>query len=188
MALVLSPSERLTLLATRMQNGECGATEELYEQLLPKVYGFLFARTGKKEISEDLAQHIFVKLIEKIEHFDRKKGRFTVWFWQMVRNTLIDYHREKKETPFSTYEEGVIESLASTEPYNIEEKMRCDEILDFLKTLTAAERTLFELRYQSEMPYKDMADVLSKSEGSLRVATLRVKGKIKKKFELAFAE
>jgi RNA polymerase sigma factor (sigma-70 family) len=50
----------------------------------------------------------------------------------------------------------------------------------FLATLTDEERQLFELRYLAEMPYKEIAVMLERSEGSLRVAVLRVKEKIKK--------
>lgn len=183
MALILSGSERLTLLAIEMKEGERRATEALYNELSPKVYGFLFARTGEKEVSEDLMQRIFIKLIEKIASYDREKGRFTVWFWRIVHNALVDYYREKKETPFSILGEEVVESLAIAEAAKIEEKMQCDKIKSFLETLASADRTLFEMRYISEMSYKDIASALARSEGSLRVTALRVRGKIRKEFK-----
>jgi len=175
--------DRLTQLAIKMKKGNRRAAAELYDELLPKVYGFLFTRTGKKEIAEDLSQDIFVKLVEKVASFDEKRGRFTVWFWQMVRHVLVDYYREKKETPFSSFEEETVASMAVAETVNIEERLRYAKLKEFLTTLAAEERELFELRYVAEMPYKEIAVLLAKSEGSLRVAALRVKEKIKKEFD-----
>ncbi len=175
--------DRLTQLAIRMKKGDRRAAAELYDELSPKVYGFLFTRTGKKEIAEDLSQDIFVKLVQKVESFDQARGRFTVWFWQMVRHVLVDYYREKKETPFSSFEEDTVASMAIVENPNIEERLRYNKLKDFLKTLAEEERELFELRYVAEMPYKEIAVLLAKSEGSLRVAALRVKEKIRKEFD-----
>ncbi len=163
-----------------MKRGDRRAASELYDELLPKVYGFLFTRTGKKEAAEDLCQDIFVKLVEKIDTFDKDRGRFTVWFWQMARNVLIDYYREKKEAPFSAFEDDVVAAMATTEMPNIEERMRYSKLREFLATLQHEERELFELRYVVEMPYKEIAVVLAKSEGSLRVAALRIKEKVRR--------
>lgn len=173
-------SDRLTKLALRMKRGDRKAAGELYDELLPKVYGFLFARTGKKEIAEDLSQDIFLKLVEKIEMFNEDRGHFTVWFWRMVRNILIDFYREKKEAPFSAFDDDAVEGMAVTGMPDMEEKMRYGKLKDFLVTLQHDERELFELRYVVEMPYKDISVILAKSEGSLRVAALRIKEKVKK--------
>ncbi|HVN26674.1 MAG TPA: RNA polymerase sigma factor [Candidatus Paceibacterota bacterium] len=183
MELNMLKGDRLTGLALKMKKGDRRAASELYDDLLPKVFGFLFARTGKREIAEDLSQDIFVKLVEKIASFDEKRGRFTVWFWQMVRHALIDHYREKKETPFSSFEEDTVASMATAEFPDFDAKLQYEKVKVFLKTLTDEEQQLFELRYLAEMPYKDIAVMLARSEGSLRVAVLRVKEKIKREFD-----
>lgn len=174
--------DRLSLLAVRMKKGDRRAAAEMYDELLPKVYGFLFTRTGKKEVAEDLSQDIFLKLVDKIESFDEKRGKFTVWFWQMARNVLIDFYREKKEIPFSSFEEEAVASMAIAKNPDIDDRLKHKKLKEFLTTLADEERELFELRYVAEVPYKEIAVMLAKSEGSLRIAALRVKEKIKKEF------
>jgi RNA polymerase sigma-70 factor (ECF subfamily) len=182
MELKLSKRDHLTSLALKMKKGDRAAASELYDDLMPKVFGFIFSRTGKREIAEDLSQDIFLKLVEKVASFDEERGRFTVWFWQMVRNVLIDYYREKKETPFSSFEDETVAAMAIQEVPDFDHKLRYDKLAMFLKTLSEEEKQLFELRYLAEMPYKEIATMLERSEGSLRVAVLRVKEKIKKEF------
>lgn len=178
-------SDHLNKLAIRMKRGNRNAAGELYDELSPKVYGFFLARTGHKEVAEDLAQNMFIKLIDNIDGFDPQRGRFTVWFWQMARNLLIDHYRKKRDVPFSSFEEDTIEHFAIAGTADMDEKLECDRLKGFMATLATHERDLFELRYVADMPFRDIAAVLSKSEGSLRIAALRVKKKIKKEFQYA---
>jgi RNA polymerase sigma-70 factor (ECF subfamily) len=179
----MSSKDHLTKLALRMKRGDRRAATELYDELLPKVYGFLFARTSKREVAEDLAHDVFIKLIEKIEQFDDSKGAFVVWFWQMVRRMLVDFYRKKQETPFSHFEEDAVEAMAVDDHVpDLDRKFEHEKLAAFLKTLGDEERELFEYRWVAELSYQEIAQATGKSEGSLRVAALRVKEKIKKEF------
>jgi len=175
--------DRLTGLAVRMKKGDRRAAAELYDELASKVYGFLFTRTSNKEVAEDLSQDVFLKLVEKIDGYDPKRGRFVIWFWQMVRNMLIDYYREKKAIPFSTFEDETVAMMAVTEMPELDSKLEHAKIKEFLVTLSKEERELFELRYVADMSYKEISSLLSKSEGALRVATVRVKAKVRDHFK-----
>ena len=163
-----------------MKKGDRKAAVRLYDELGAKVYGFFFARTGAREIAEDLSQDIFVRLVEKVETFDEAKGRFTVWFWQMARNMLIDHYRAKKETPFSKFEENEVEAMSVTEMPDIDGRLAYRKVQHFLKTLSDDEQELFELRYVADISYREMSVILGRSEGALRVASLRIKEKIKR--------
>lgn len=177
----VSQSEHLTRLAVKMKKGDRTAAAALYDELMPKTYGFFFTRTGgRREIAEDLAQDMFVRIVERIESFDERKGSFVVWFWQIARNILIDHYREKGEIPFGSFEEDVVASFAIAETPDLEVKFRHEALTRFVRMLETDEQELFELRFIAEMPYKEIATLLGRSEGSLRIAALRVKEKIKK--------
>lgn len=183
MELPFFKKDRLTDLAVRMKRGDRKAAAKLYDELLPKAYGFFFARTSHKEVAEDLSQEIFLKLVEKIESFDETRGRFVVWFWRMARNALVDHYRSKKETPFSSFEESEVEALSIASAPDLDHQLRYHKVQGFLATLADDERELFELRYVAEISYKEIGELLGKSEGALRVAALRIKEKIKREFK-----
>ncbi len=172
--------DRLTALAVRMKKGDRRAAAALYDALDAKVYGFFFARTGRREIAEDLSQDIFVKLVEKIDAFDEARGAFVVWFWQMARNMLIDHYRLKKEAVFSAFEADEVEAMAVAAMPDIDDRLRYAKVRETLGGLTEDERELFEFRYVAEMPYHEIGELTGRSEGALRVAALRIKEKIKK--------
>lgn len=176
--------DRLTALAVRMKKGDRRAAEELYNELLPKVYGFVFTRTSKREVAEDLSHDVFIKLIEKIDSFDESKGVFVVWFWQVVRRMLIDFYRKKQEVPFSRFEPDAVEAMAVDDRApNVDDRLQYEKVSLFLKTMGDDEQELFELRWVAEMSYREIAKVTGKSEGALRVAAVRIKAKIKKELK-----
>ena len=179
---VLTPEE-LDRLATKMRKGDREATAALYDSLAPKLYGFVYSRTSSREIAEDLSQEIFVKLIEKIESYDPKKGRFLVWFWRMARNNVIDHYRQKKPTPFSQFADAEVENMAVGEIPDTDIVMAHATLKELVATFSEEEKELFELRFVAEMPYKDISKMMGKPEGTLRVAALRLKERIQQTFK-----
>lgn len=175
----------LNRIAQRMQNGDQGAAQELYQKLVRKVFGFCMSRVSNRASAEDLTQDIFLKIIQKIELYDQKKSDFIVWFWQIARNAIIDHYRSKKNISFSDLEnEGAIED-AETE--NIEDafqnKSDFDKIVSFVKSLPEEEKEFFRLRYVADLSYKEIAGIVDKSEGALRVQASRLKKKIEDNFK-----
>lgn len=168
-----------------MQKGDRRAAEALYGELSAKVFGFCMNRVGKREIAEDLTQDIFLKLVSHIESFDSARGDFTVWFWQLSRNVVIDFYRRTKELTFSDIGDGEnIAELAIFDPRkNFEAKNTADIARTFIVTLTEEEQELFRLRFVADLPYGDIANMTGKSEGSLRVATSRIRKKVKDYFD-----
>lgn len=174
--------DRLDRLVIKMQKGDRTAAAALYDELAAKLYGFIFSRTGSREVAEDLSQEIFIKLIERIGSFDSERGRFTVWFWRMARNTLIDHYRQKKAVPFSQFEDDEVAGMAVGEIPDTDNVLAYRRLRLVVGTFTPEEQELFELRFAAEMSYKDIAHILEKPEGTLRVAALRLREKIHKEF------
>lgn len=168
-------------LAKRLKKGDTKAGAALYEDLVDKVFGFCMNKVSNRTVAEDLTQDIFLKLVDRIETFNEKKGNFLVWFWQLARNTVTDHYRKKRETQFSDIDEGVIENLPSSQSTsaNIENKIEVEKLNRLLGSLAPEDKELFELHFISDLTYKDIAQVLGRSEVALRVAVSRLKQKIK---------
>jgi RNA polymerase sigma factor (sigma-70 family) len=180
MELKLLKYDHLDRLAAKMKKGDRAAAATMYDELAPKLYGFIFSRTSSREIAEDLSQEIFIKVIERIASFDPKKGKFTLWFWRLARNALIDYYRQKKAIPFSHFDEVEVAEMAIGEIPDTDIVMAHKELRSMIKTLSEEEQELFELRFVADMSYRDIAKLLERPEGTLRVAALRLREKVQK--------
>jgi RNA polymerase sigma-70 factor (ECF subfamily) len=181
--------EELNRLARKMKNGNKIAARTLHEKLVGKVYGFCLTRTRNKNAAEDLTQEIFLKLVTNIRQYEPKKGDFVSWFWTIARNAMIDRTRKAHETTFTdiaSAEEGnngSVEVLATYNPAaSYEAGLAVGKISDFIRTLSRDEQEIFQLRFVADLPYKNMSKLLNKPEGTLRIATMRIREKIQEKF------
>jgi RNA polymerase sigma-70 factor (ECF subfamily) len=81
------------------------------------------------------------------------------------------------------YDDEYVEAMSVTLPMDVNSRLKYFKVEEVLRNMAPDERKLFELRYIKEMSYREISRVLGKSEGSLRVASLRVKEKIRRKGE-----
>ena len=93
-------SEHFNALALRLKAGDQNAGKELFDYWSPLLFRFFMIRLTNRGKAEDLVQDVFLKLVARIDTFDTNAGNFTAWFWQVAKNTLKDYYREKKEGIF----------------------------------------------------------------------------------------
>lgn len=105
-----------------------------------------------------------------------------MWFWQLARNALVDHYRKKSAIPFSRFEEDEVETMAVGEIPDVDTLISYRKLRSVIGMFSEEEQELFELRFAAEMSYKDIARVLGKPEGTLRVAALRLREKIYKEF------
>jgi RNA polymerase sigma-70 factor (ECF subfamily) len=177
----LQTKKKLQTYAQRMKAGDAVAAAGVYELLVRQTYGFYFSRVRSKERAEDLTQDVFTRLVRAIQQYDETKGDFTVWYWKMARNMLIDHFRKESRSTTQNLDElpEAADPVADEEmEENLDKKRNRAKLESCLAQLNEEERHLFELRYLSELSYAEMAGILEKNEGALRVAVNRLKNKL----------
>ena len=87
-------SQEIAQLAAKAINGDNVAFGQIYDLYFKKIYKFVYYRVGHKEIAEDLAEDVFIKAHTKLKSL-KDPGLFTGWLYQIARNAVIDYYREK---------------------------------------------------------------------------------------------
>lgn len=175
---IVEPSgKQLNKTAARIKQGDIEAGKELFDHFSPLLYRFFLVRTANREVSEDLTQDVFMKILAKIETFDEEKGNFPGWAWQIARNTLVDYFREKKTIAFTDIGEGINDIVSDDGDGDKKRDVR--GIMDAVRQMSEEEQELFALRYISDVSYREMSGILGKSEAALRVALHRLNKKVK---------
>ena len=69
-------ADRIAVLVSVSRNGHRDAFGLLYEEFSGRIYRYVYARTGKVELAEDLTQEVFLKALSyvrnrgiRLEHF-----------------------------------------------------------------------------------------------------------------------
>jgi RNA polymerase sigma factor (sigma-70 family) len=150
------PDETLALCVQKHFFFRQAFEEWLVTRYEDSLRGFFLRRTRDPERSRDLVQDFYVKLLEgpAIQRYDPCRP-FRTWYWQVVRNFLIDEQRglhpteELGETPFldpDPFEQAVAAEL----------RRRVDEVID---SLPLVRRQVLRATMQGRQP-ADLAQEL----------------------------
>ena len=152
--------------------------EKIYREYYDTVFKYLFCLTHDKEISEDLVQETFIRMIKNIDKFEGK-SKLSSWLCEIAKKLWIDYLRKnKRKVELNENEELNIQSEQNIEN---EYKEREDEnkVFEKIKALDEISQKVMYLRIKGEMSFKEIGVVLGKSENWARVTFYRAKQKVK---------
>lgn len=163
-----------TQLVERCLAGEDAAWEDLVRTHTRRVYGICYRFTGSDTEAQDLTQDVFLRLFKSLGTFRPRDGAFTVWLTRMSRNLLIDHYRKNKLQRAS---DSIEDQLAVLEERG-SVTTRTDALLagreageliqQGLAKLSPELRETVILRDLEEMEYREIADVLSIPEGTVK--------------------
>ena len=148
---------------------------EMYEEYFKTVYKYLFCLTHNEDISEELTQETFYKAVSKINTY-RGDCKISVWLCQIAKNLWFDQCRKHKKIIDS--ETIADEIIMSAE----EEALQNDEKISLYKrmqNLDEKTREVMYLRITGELSFKEIGEILNKTENWARVTFYRGKNKLK---------
>ncbi len=157
---------------------------KLYNQNAPKVYRFLLLKTSSKQDSEDLTSDAFFKLWEYIKEKNSQIDNPRALLYSITNNLLVDYYRKKPQKEILAEPENP--SLAKIEDKtSFREKIVLDSDLDqvkqALKKIRPDYQNIIIWRYLDDFSIKEIAQIMEKPEGAIRVLEHRALKVLKKK-------
>lgn len=157
----------LSELINQAKRGQNGAFGQIYDLYFKKIYRFIYFRVGHKETAEDLTEDVFIKVHDKIFSVN-KPETFTAWLYQIARNKVVDYYRDKKITVGLDEVENTLEYETNIiDVVNLTQQQQT--LLKILKDLTAEQQTVVKLKFFEDLSNQEIARILNKNEGSIRV-------------------
>lgn len=157
----------LASLIQKAKHGDQSSFSEIYNLYFKKIYRFIYFRVSHKEAAEDLTEDVFIKAYEKIGGLS-KEGSFESWLYQIARNKVIDYYREKKSIVALDEVENSLEYESNIiDMVNLQEQQKF--LLKMLKGLGSEQQIVIKLKFIENLENDEIAELLHKSEGAIRV-------------------
>lgn len=151
--------------------------EKIYEEYFETVNKYLFCLTKNYDIAEELIQETFYRAVKKIGTY---KGdcKISVWLCQIAKNLWYDQCRKNKKIVNKEYELLDMKGKDSVEEQIISND---EKIILYKKMQKLDEKTreVIYLRITGELSFKEIGDILNKSETWARVTFYRGKQKMK---------
>lgn len=155
-------------LAAGLKKKDPEVWARLYEEYFSRIYRYIAVRVGNRTEAEDLAERVFLKALEAGTSFRWRGAPVSSWLFRIARNVIIDHRRTDKGSRTVPLDDVVIAEDMS--PHDVAAKrMDVRRVMMAVDGLSQAQREVIELRFGGELSTKEVARVLRKSEGAVRV-------------------
>ncbi|MCK6472537.1 MAG: sigma-70 family RNA polymerase sigma factor [Planctomycetes bacterium] len=149
------------------------------------VYTLVLRLVGNKEDASDLTQEALLQTYRTWSSVDpNSSGGYLKWCYRIARNLSIDFLRKKK--PRGAEDEELErsvdqEALRPEEVY--EHRVQAAQLREALMELPVMYREVLLLRYQSEMSYERIAEILDVPVTTVETRIHRAKRMLRRKLE-----
>jgi len=160
-------------LLVRFASGERSALDELFQRYRLLAYRVAFRLLGNEADALDAVQEGFVKALTHLDGFQGRSS-FKTWLLRIVSNAALDLGRQRRRRdllsldPVAARDADIPLPATAPEPGRELEHQDLRQLLDAaLESLPEAQRRTFVLHVDGELSYREVADVLGISIGTV---------------------
>jgi len=156
----------------KVRDGDPEKLGLLYERYKRPLLGFFVGMVRDKELSEDLVQNTFVRIL-KYKHLFRGDGDFRTWMFHIARNVKNDHFRKNKITheKVEKWEDKIKDEGNLMQEWQADDEQRMLAIA--MDKLPEDKREILLLSKYQEKKYKEIGEILGCTEGTVKVKVFR---------------
>jgi RNA polymerase sigma-70 factor (ECF subfamily) len=153
------------------QTGDLDALATLYDSHINQVYRYVLARLGNVQDAEDVAEEIFIKMLNGLPGYQWRKVPFAAWLMRIAHNEVISFTRRNGRRANDTeLPEEMLDRGGSNDPAeNAERQLALEDLRRAVGLLPEAQREVIILRFASGLSVADTARALGKQENNVKV-------------------
>lgn len=149
--------------------------DEIYQKYAKTVYRYLMSRLHDPDVAEELTQETFYQAIRSIDRFDGS-CQVSTWLCAIAKNQLLSYQRkhppqenlEEYDLPTESAESDVFQALSRV------------ELMKRLHSCPEPFREILYLRIFGNLSFKEIGEIIGRTENWARVTFYRGKEKLRK--------
>lgn len=158
------------ILLTRVKSGDKDAFGKLYDLYVDKIYRFIYFKVSSTSDAEDLTSEVFLRVWQYI-----KDGvvvdNINAFLYRVSRNAVIDFYRKnrgKETVDIDDY--NIVDNIKSDNLIDkIDVNFKIKDIIERLNSLKEEYKEVILLKYVEEYTTKEIAEIMGKSRGAVRV-------------------
>ncbi|OGF25985.1 hypothetical protein A2303_02635 [Candidatus Falkowbacteria bacterium RIFOXYB2_FULL_47_14] len=171
-------SSKEKILYYRLKQKDKEAFIEAYDLFLDNIYRFVFFKVSNKETAEDITSQTFLKTwnyIQNNELTDYKTLRSLLY--KVARNLVIDHYRQESRKQELSLDQEDNPITIVDDKQDLLKKMELDGDLKMvaakMNEIKDEYREVIIMRYVNELSVAEIARILDKNQGNVRVLLYR---------------
>lgn len=163
------------------------ALSETHNRYYPAIFRYIAFKVGNHETAEDLTSEVFVRLLNAAQKCNAPNKTLLGWLYCVASRLVNDYYRKqyrsKQEVAFS----HSITSGGSDPAEELIKNQTLEALREAISELTDDQQHVLALRFGCEMPIKEVAEVIGRSEGAVKQLQARAVAAVTKRMSLQSA-
>lgn len=167
------------------KSGDLDAFGILYDRYADGIYRFVYVHLSETLEAEDLTSEVFLRAWKHLPKYKEQGHPFSAFLFKIARNAIIDYRRKLK--PKINRAQELLESTVnhSLNPGSIIENSHERQLLNAtINHLQEDYRLVLVLRFINGLSPREVAEIMGRSEGAIRVLQFRALKAIRRKWDL----
>lgn len=171
--------EHILLYRVRVKR-DADAFAVLYDEYVQPIYRYIYFKLSNRTDAEDVTSGVFLRAWEYLTSPQAEEiGNFRQFIYTVARHSIVDVYRQRSRRQECSLDE--MQEYADPKKGNeaLDERQEIQQLMECIKTLKQDYQDVLLLRYIEGLPSKDIAVILGKTQGSVRVTLHRALGKLK---------
>jgi RNA polymerase sigma-70 factor (ECF subfamily) len=148
------------------------AWRQLFDEHYQRVYNYAYLRTGNTADADDIAASVFVEAVKGIGRFNYRGAPVAAWLFRIAHNETVDLLRRRHRTATETIDlADASQQLAAHDAFVVADEWR--DVREGIGALKPEHRDVLMLRLVEGRSVAEVAALLNKSEGAVKVTQMR---------------
>jgi RNA polymerase sigma-70 factor (ECF subfamily) len=166
-------AERLLIEAAQRDRA---AFAPLYERYVDQIFAYAHTLTRNRELAEDVTAATFAKAIEDLPRFEWRGVPYSAWLYRVASNLVARQARRPAWVDIDTHQP--IDHL--TPEVIAEQRDREATVRSAVALLPDDQRQAVLLRFGGELRNREIAEIMGRSEGAVKLLTFRAMTALRK--------
>lgn len=140
---------------------------EIYDAHFQRIYNYAYYRTMNHDDAEEITSQTFLAALEKIQSFEYRNIPVAVWLYRIASNALADLYRKKGRIAELGDDYTWVDNDSGPEHVVLGWSEK-EQLMEQLNHLPPLQQQALTLRYIQNLSYKEIAQVMDKTEGAVK--------------------
>ncbi len=174
-----NPAKRLL---NKIQQFDTQALTEIYDSFAPRIYGYVYRRTGHVETAQEITAETFHRLLVALKNKSGPTDNLSAWLYRVAHNLIVDDYRKQ---PLQEILELDEENLASPNPDQEMgiQRQRAEQTRVALLQLTAQQQEVIALRFLEGCSLQETAQIMQRDVGAVKALQHRALNSLRRLIE-----
>lgn len=164
-------------LITRLRQGDQSAFDTLVRRHQKDLFRLAYRMTRNAEDAKDLSQEAFLRAYRGLGSFDGRSSLST-WLYRITVNLCLSHLKQQR----TAGEGNLPETVPDPSPKALEElevRELSQAVAEAVTELPPQQRATLLLRVHHGLPYREIAEIMESSEGTVRANYFHAVAKLK---------